>query len=182
MTTIRHVRVINEGGRLVGVFAASPRQNRAGSGAPVAQLRAGPGQQEHEIDVEWPTEAGGRDLTGHSTMAQERPYDYGSLLQIPPSCARLLRRVRVHGRPTDEGSRLPRRSARALRASAQVRRTSNEARRQKGTASVISIDCNAKRPCCGMSESGRAMSLSTQNRYTECVVVVAYARHADTQF
>jgi hypothetical protein len=53
MSAMRRVRVISEGGRLIGIFAAYPPD--AQSGAPVAQLRAGPGQQEHEIEVEWPT-------------------------------------------------------------------------------------------------------------------------------
>jgi hypothetical protein len=58
MTTKRHVRVISEGSRLVGVFAASPRLQGSKSGAPVAQLRAGRDQKEHEIEIEWPTERG----------------------------------------------------------------------------------------------------------------------------
>ena len=52
MSAMRRVRVISEGGRLIGIFAAHPPDAR--SGAPAAQLRAGPGQREHEIDVEWP--------------------------------------------------------------------------------------------------------------------------------
>jgi hypothetical protein len=55
MSAMRRVRVISEGGRLIGIFAAYPPN--AKSGAPVGQLRAGPGQGEHEIDVEWPDES-----------------------------------------------------------------------------------------------------------------------------
>jgi hypothetical protein len=54
MSTVRRVRVISEGGRVIGIFAAYPPD--AKSGAPVGQLRAGPGQREHDIDVEWPAE------------------------------------------------------------------------------------------------------------------------------
>jgi hypothetical protein len=59
MSTTRRVRVITEGNRLVGIFAASPRQPGTQSGAPVAQLRAGPGQKEHDIEIDWPTEVEG---------------------------------------------------------------------------------------------------------------------------
>ncbi len=54
MSTTRRVRVITEGNRLVGTFAASPGQPGTKSAAPVAQLRAGPGQEEHEIEIDWP--------------------------------------------------------------------------------------------------------------------------------
>ena len=59
MSATRRVRVITEGNRLVGIFAASPRQPGPPSGAPVAQLRAGPGQEELEIEIDWPTEGEG---------------------------------------------------------------------------------------------------------------------------
>jgi len=52
MNVTRRIRVISEGGRLIGIFAAYPPG--APAGGPVAQLRAGPGQREHEVDVEWP--------------------------------------------------------------------------------------------------------------------------------
>jgi len=55
MSDMRRVRVISEGGRVIGIFAAYP--SGAKSGGPVGQLRAGPGQREHEIDIEWPTES-----------------------------------------------------------------------------------------------------------------------------
>lgn len=63
MTTKRRVRVISEQGRLVGVFAASPKQPGSAAGAPVAALRVGPGQEEHELEIDWPDEAQGASLT-----------------------------------------------------------------------------------------------------------------------
>jgi hypothetical protein len=63
MSTLRNVRVISEGGRLIGIFAASPRHHGSKSGAPVAQVRAGPGQKEHDIEIEWPAERGPTALT-----------------------------------------------------------------------------------------------------------------------
>ena len=50
MSTPRRVRVITEGTRLVGIIAAKEPATR--SGAPAAQLRAGPGQEEHEIEID----------------------------------------------------------------------------------------------------------------------------------
>jgi hypothetical protein len=63
MSATRHVRAISEGGRLVGIFAALPRPQSSASGAPIGQLRAGPGQEEHELEVEWPTERAAAAIT-----------------------------------------------------------------------------------------------------------------------
>jgi hypothetical protein len=52
----RRVRVISESGRVVGIFAPYPQDTYPKPGTPDAQLRAGPGQQEHEVEVEWPTD------------------------------------------------------------------------------------------------------------------------------
>ena len=62
MTTKRQVRVITEGGHLVGISVPSPSGPGTKPGAPVARLRAGPGQEEHELEIEWPTEREATDL------------------------------------------------------------------------------------------------------------------------
>jgi hypothetical protein len=54
MSATRRIRVISEGERIVGIFAPYPPP--AAAGGPTAELRAGPGQREHEIDVAWPAE------------------------------------------------------------------------------------------------------------------------------
>jgi hypothetical protein len=54
MSTRRRVRVISEGGRVIGIFAPYPPD--ALSATPLAELHAGPGQHEHEVDVDWPAE------------------------------------------------------------------------------------------------------------------------------
>jgi hypothetical protein len=56
MSETRRVRVISEAGRLIGIFAPYPRPSGAGAGAPVGELLAGPGQREHELEIEWPAE------------------------------------------------------------------------------------------------------------------------------
>jgi hypothetical protein len=69
MSAIRRIRVISEGGRLIGIFAPYPHD--AKSGAPAGRLCAGPGQRLHEIDVEWPAE-GEASVVSEALHAQVR--------------------------------------------------------------------------------------------------------------